>query len=288
MAGISQPIPRGTFLLGALAAGIGPLAGAITAPNRASAAVRPASIRSAASLGPLINIPQTWNNCGPATIAEVLAYWGIARTQDEVRAVLRVDGGVAGMTPYGAPSYARSVGLRTLVGVGGNQTLIKALVAAGIPVIVHQVVSLADPVGHWRPIEGFDDRQGVFTASDPYLGPNHLISYGDFASMWAQRGYAFLVLYPASRQGVVSAAVAASHWNQATAFAADLALLRTNQLDASPAGTPASESVGYRYLGMAWDAAHMGQAATARSYLRLATNAGVNQTEAQWVGAAIG
>src|SRR5260370_40734474 len=57
---------------------------------RGLAAVTPS--RPTGSLGPLINIPQTWNNCGPASVAEVLAYWGISRTQGEVQAVLRADG----------------------------------------------------------------------------------------------------------------------------------------------------------------------------------------------------
>ena len=280
-------VPRRTFLLGALACGIAPLA----APGAAdpARAARERLIRPArASLGPLINIPQTWNNCGPAAIAEVLAYWGISRTQETVRAVLRVDGTSAGMTPYGVPTYARSVGLRTLMGVGGSLELVKGLVAGGFPAIVHQVVSLADQVGHWRPIEAFDDRQGIFVASDTYLGPNHQISYRDFAQMWAERGNAFAVLYPASHHGALSAILAAAGWKKATAYRQDLALLRTNQLDASPAGTPASARDGYRYLGMAWDAAQLGDRSAARSYLRSASQAGANPIEVGWVASAIG
>jgi hypothetical protein len=239
--------------------------------------------RSAASLGPLINIPQTWNNCGPAAIAEVLAYWGIARTQAAVQSVLRVDGYSTGMTPYGVPAYARSVGLRTSMGVGGAEKLVKAMVANGFPIIVHQVVSLSDPVGHWRPVEAFDDRQGVFATSDPYLGADYRIGYGDFAAMWAQRGYAFMILYPASRQGVLNHILAASGWNKTAAFTRDLALLRAYQLDASPVDSPQSARSGYRYLGMAWDAAHLGQRAATNTYLDLATRAGANPIEVRWI-----
>jgi hypothetical protein len=271
-----------------LAGSVAPLAGLVSAPGSARAAGATASARAAASIGPLINIPQTWNNCGPATIAEVLAYWGISRTQGEVQAVLRVDGPVAGMTPYGVPSYARGLGLRTLSGAGGTPRLVKGLIAAGFPVIVHQVVSLADVVGHWRPIEAYDDGQGLFVASDPYLGPNHTISYADFAQMWALRGNTFIVLYPPSRQAALSAVVAASGWNKAAAYAHDMALLKAYQLDASPAGTPARASAGYRYLGLAWDAAQAGQTAVARGYLWSATHVGANPIEVRWVGAAIG
>jgi predicted double-glycine peptidase len=280
-------VSRSAFLLGSLATGLTPLAGVLAAPHRVSATSISAAVRSAASLGPLINIPQTWNNCGPAAIAEVLAYWGISRTQGEVQAVLRVDGPSAGMTPYGIPAYAQSVGLRALVGVGGSELLVKGLVANAFPVIVHQVVSLADPIGHWRPIEAYDDGQGIFVSSDPYLGPNHVISYADFAQMWAWRGYTFVVLYPAGRQGTLSRALATARWNKVAAYTQDLALLRTRQLDASPAGTPASASEGYRYLGMAWDAAHLGQATAARVYLQLATSAGADPLQVRWVTEAI-
>jgi len=272
-------IRRGTFLLGALAAGIMPLAGV----REALAASTVVPTRSAASLGPLIYIPQTWNNCGPAAIAEVLAYWGIARTQAEVQSVVRVDGYSTGMTPYGVPSYARSVGLRSSMGVGGSEGLIKSLVANGFPVIVHQVVSLSDPVGHWRPVQAFDDHQGVFVTSDPYLGAEYRIGYSDFATMWAQRGYVFMILYPASRQAVLTKILAASGWNKTAAYTRDLVLVRAYQLDVSPVASPQSAQAAYRYLGMAWDEAHLGQHAAANTSLNLATRAGANQIEVGWI-----
>ena len=279
----SLSMHRRHFLFAALAVGMLPLTGILVDPADARG-TRAAS----ASLGPLRNIPQTWNNCGPASIAEVLAYWGISRTQEEVRSVLRVDGPSAGMTPYGVPSYARGLGLQALVGVGGTESLVKDLVAAGFPVLVHQVVSLADLVGHWRPVEAYDDRQGIFVASDPYLGPDHAITYTDFAQMWAYRGNAFIVLYPRSRQAALSAALAGAGWHRAAAYAHDLALLRAYQLDVSPAGTPQSAAAGFHYLGLAWDAAQLGQRGAARAYLQSAMRAGANPIQANWVGAAIG
>jgi hypothetical protein len=243
--------------------------------------------RRAASLGPLINIPQTYNNCGPAAIAEVLAYWGISRTQGQAQAVLRVDGPVVGMTSYGVPSYARSLGLRTLMGVGGSETLVKKLVENRFPVIAHQVVSLADYTGHWRPVEAYDDAQGVFATSDPYLGPNYRLSYGTFAQLWAQRDYAFIVLYPASRQAALTATLSAAGWNKTAAYRQDLALLQAGRLDASPASAPAGASSAYRLLAQAWDEAQLGRAAAVRAYLRQATQAGANPIEVRWIAAEI-
>src|SRR5205823_12095518 len=88
--------------------------------------------RASGALGPLMNIAQTWNNCGPASLAEVLAYWGISWTQSQVHAVLRVDGATRGMAPYGVQGDARSVGLRALVRVGGTAAAGQAMYSDGL------------------------------------------------------------------------------------------------------------------------------------------------------------
>jgi hypothetical protein len=279
---------RQRFLLGALAAGLAPLTTMRDLPVGTHAASTGSAGKAAASLGPLINIPQTYNNCGPAAIAEVLAYWGITRTQAQTQAALRVDGPVVGMTPYGVPGYAGSLGLRALMGVGGTDGLLKTLIAQRFPVIVHDVVSLDDSTGHWRPVEAYDDAQGVFVTSDPLLGAGYQIAYGTFDRLWAERGYAFIVLYPAARQATLSAAVTAAGWNRAVAFRHNLALLATSQLDASPASAPAGSAGAYRALAMAWDEAQLGNRPAARAYLQHAVRAGANPVEVRWITQAIG
>jgi hypothetical protein len=277
---MNTSMSRRTLLLGMIG---GALTGSAWA-REAHAASAPAP---AASLGPLIEIPQTYNNCGPATIAEVLAYWGISRTQSQVQSVLRVDGPIVGMTPYGVPAYARSLGLRALMGVGGTARLIKYFVQNRLPLIAHQVVSLGDSTGHWRPVEAYDDAQGVFTTSDTYLGAGYRLTYDTFARLWAERDNAFMVLYTASRQAAVSASLSASGWQKAEAYQRDLALLKAYQLEPKPASAPAGTDSAYRNLAMAWDEAQLGHASEARAYLRQASLAGANPTEVRWVGAEI-
>lgn len=279
MARTLPAIDRRVFLGGALSA--------LAAPYALQAGPAGAAARSAASLGPLINIPQTYNNCGPAAIAEVLAYWGINRTQAEVRAVLRVDGPLTGMTVYGVPSYARAAGLRALVGMGGTEQLVKLMVAAGFPIVVHQVVSLSDSTGHWRPMQSYDDRQGSFVTSDPYLGPGYTIGYDAFAQMWAQRGYGFFVLYPARRQAALTAVLRAAGWNKTAAYTMDLARVRSYQWDVTPTSAPAGSGAAYHYLALAWDSAQLGRSGEARAYLRQATQAGANPSEVHWINAEI-
>ncbi len=274
-------------MLGGLSSAIGSVSAARAAvSSRAvSAAVVPA--RAQGAVGPLINIPQTWNNCGPASIAEVLAYWGIDRTQDQVRVALRVNGIGRGMSPYGVPGYARSVGVRALVGVGGSETLIKDLISNGFPVIVSQLVSLADPIGHYRPVEAYDDRQSIFTSSDPYLGPGHEITYADFKTMWSRSGNGFIVLYPAARQARLGAVLGAAKWNKIAAYRHDLAQLKAGRRHSVGVGMPASLAKGYHYLGMAWDEAQLGLKKAAVAHLRMAVSGGANPIEVNWIRAAL-
>jgi hypothetical protein len=114
------------------------------------------------------------------------------------------------------------------------------------------------------------------------------MSYAEFAQIWAQRGYGFMVLYPASRQAALNAAVAAAGWNRTAAYTQDLARLRSYQEDALPAGAPASASSAYRYLGLAWDKAQLGRSSAGRAYLQQATRAGANPVEVRWISAELG
>src|SRR5919201_1476629 len=291
MATRTRRVALGLCVMATLLAARAPLAHAqgTTARAGASGTVAPSHARGA--LGPLMNIAQTWNNCGPASLAEVLAYWGISRTQGQIQAVLRVDGPARGMAPYGVPAYARSLGLRVLVGVGGTQALVKALISNGFPVIVSQQVSVSYRIGHYRPIEAYDDRQGVFVASDPYLGADYRITYADFARIWASSDRGFMVLYPPARQALLSAVLATVGWDRRRAYQHDLALAQARLRH--PRQIPATASVvmmgrsahfrSYGYLRLAWDELQLGRGALARRALAQGAKQGANPIVVGWI-----
>src|SRR5690348_6856186 len=89
----------------------------IASPAQTALAVDPVAVGPAiagqpvlaATVGPMIFISQTLNNCGPASVAEVLDFWGIHKSQGEVQAVLRADGNPGGMAPFGMPAYLRAL-----------------------------------------------------------------------------------------------------------------------------------------------------------------------------------
>ena len=168
-------------------------------------------------LGQLPFISQTVNNCGPASIAEVLAFWGVNRGQADVQSVLRGDGNPDGMTPAGVPAYVASLGMDVVLGTGGTAAAVKQLLLAGFPVIVNQTVSDSDLEFHYRPVEGFDDDRGVFLASDPLIGPQYAISYVEFDQDWGYTGHRFMVVYPPDQVDRVNTALAAANWDPAFA-----------------------------------------------------------------------
>jgi hypothetical protein len=279
-------LSRKECLTRGLAAGLGGLAalatvGALPADAGASA-LAPAS----AAVGGVPAFWQTWNNCGPASVAAVLSYWGIERTQGAVAAVLRVDGSEHGMGPYGVPSYARSLGMQALVGVAGNTALLKALLATGFPVIVTQWVSMSDHTSHYRPLTAYDDNKAIFLASDPLLGPDHAIGYADFAPMWAEDDNRFLVLYPPSRRAVLAAVVAASGWTMARAYRYDLAWVQarlSSSASAVASWAPPVAVPGAPFLRLAWDEMQLGQATAARQALQHAAAEGAAPITVRWI-----
>jgi predicted double-glycine peptidase len=179
--------------------------------------VGPAPPATKALLGPLSFISQTLNNCGPASIAEVLAFWGVNRSQADVQSVLRGDGNPYGMTPAGVPAYVASLGMDAVLGTAGTDDVIKNLLRSGFPVIVNQTVSDSDLEFHYRPVQGFDDSRGVFVASDPLMGPQYTMSYAEFDQDWGYTGHRFMVIYPPDKVDKVNAALAAGKWDAAYA-----------------------------------------------------------------------
>lgn len=262
---------------------------ATSAANKHSMKATAASIlaaKTAVSLGPLETIVQTLNNCGPASIAAVLAYWHIQRSEAQVAAVLRADNSYWGMSPVGLPAYARSVGMRSLVGYGGTEKLVKLLLANGFPVIASQYVSSIDPIRHYRPIEAYNDRLGIFVSADPYLGAGHTISYSEFNAIWAESDYRFQVLYPPSLQARLNAVLRAADWHAARTYAQALQW-EEQQMKTSAFQTPGSWIWYNGYTDVAFDEAQLGRFKKANSALVLAGQQGINPVLIGWVRHAI-
>jgi hypothetical protein len=259
--------------------------GRTTGARTSRSAVAVKSVLSA-SVGPLETVIETLNNCGPASVSSVLAYWHIDRTQAQVQAILRADDGYWGMSPVGLPAYARSLGMRALVGYGGTEKLVKLLIANGFPVIASQYVSGSDPIRHYRPIEAYSDRTQTFTSADPLLGAGHVISYAEFNAIWAESDGRFQVIYPASLQGRLNAVLRAAGWNKQASFRGAIrweqAQMQTGSFNV------AGSWIWYNgYADVAFDEAQIGGYARAERALAAARRQGVSPVLISWVAGEI-
>ena len=71
-------------------------------------------------------------------------------------------------------------------GVAGTSALLRALVAAGFPVIVETwfVTEEEGGMGHYRLINGYDEAKREFRALDSFHGPNIDMPYAELSTLW--------------------------------------------------------------------------------------------------------
>jgi tetratricopeptide (TPR) repeat protein len=158
-------------------------------------------------LEPMTHTWQTWNNCGPATVAMCLSYLGRTETQAEVAAVLRPDPEDKNISPQEMAAYVRNLGLGATARINGRTAVLKGLLSNGIPVIVEQWhVPEGDPgMGHYRLVRGYSEADGVFIAHDSLTGPDEQLTYAAFDEGWRVFDRAYVIVYPLEKQRVVEA-----------------------------------------------------------------------------------
>ena len=149
---------------------------------------------------------QTWNNCGPATLAMHLSYFGSALSQADVAAVLRPNKEDKNVSPEELAAFARSQGLRALVRVDGDAARLRLLLSNGVPVLTETWLEPepGDGMGHYRLLTGYDDARQEWIAFDSYVSagvdPNQpyrgiRLPYDDVAWLWAVFNRTYVLVY---------------------------------------------------------------------------------------------
>jgi hypothetical protein len=149
---------------------------------------------------------QQFNNCGPATLAMGLSYWGWQGDQRDTRSYLRpnfarVDD--KNVNPWEMVEFIHTqTNLKGLARVGGNLDLIKRLIAAGFPVLVEAGIQPhpRDWMGHYLLLSGYDDERGRFTTQDSLVGPNLPLGYDELSAEWRSFNHTYIVAYPPERE----------------------------------------------------------------------------------------
>jgi ABC-type bacteriocin/lantibiotic exporter with double-glycine peptidase domain len=150
-------------------------------------------------LEPMNYQAQTWNNCGPASIAIVLGYYDHWITQRRVNEQVP-----PGPSPCDIADYVTQYDLmarpyESPPSVGP----IRLLLANGIPVIANQLLESGSDIGHYRVVKGYDDASREFITDDPLQrkGPEFQLAY-DVCARLSNHG-AFVPIYPPEKDSLV-------------------------------------------------------------------------------------
>lgn len=173
----------------------------------------PKPIPASHKLEGLQAIQQTFNNCGPANLTQVLNFYGNEITQAQVAEYLKPNPEDRNVSPWQIADYVneQTPGFNAIARSGGNIEMIKRFVAAGYPVVIEKGYELPESGwwGHYLTIFGYDDSLEEFYTQDSYLGPfdgsGSRISYDDIEEFWQQFNYTFYVVYEPPQADEVAA-----------------------------------------------------------------------------------
>ncbi len=139
------------------------------------------------------------NNCGPASFATMISYWGIALTLEEARSFLKPNPSDPNVRPDEMVRLAESLGYRMIVRENGNFERLKQFILAGYPVMIE---SGYDPepqtigwTSHFLTLVGYSEQDGGFIAMDTYRRPNWFYPYNELDYYWRQFNRRYLVAY---------------------------------------------------------------------------------------------
>jgi hypothetical protein len=187
-----------------------PTAGPTASPTPSpTATIVPTPLPAHVALSGTRHEYQKYNNCGPATLAMALSFWGWDGDQRPIAAYTKPNPRDKNVMPYELVDFVQSqTDLRAVTRVGGSLDRLKAFIAAGFPVMVEK--GFEGPgfdgwMGHYELLTGYDDARERFTAQDSYIGSDLPIPYAELESYWRAFNYTYLVPYPAEREAEVMA-----------------------------------------------------------------------------------
>jgi len=178
---------------------------------------------------------QSWNNCGPATLSMALSFWGWQGDQRPIANFTKPNPRDKNVMPYELADFvSQETGMSVIARVGGNQDLLKRLIAAGFPVMVEK--GLEGPgfdgwMGHYQLLAGYDEALGRYNAYDSYEGDfsdgdSLPVSYEVIDEYWRHFNYQYLVIYPNEREAEVLGIIGSdvneeTNWRSAAQMASD-------------------------------------------------------------------
>ena len=173
----------------------------------------PEPLPTAVTLADMGVVKQTFNNCGPANLTQVLNWYGSDITQETVADYLKPNSEDRNVSPWQIADYVndQTLGYNAIARSGGSLEMVKRFIAAGYPVVIEKGYELPDSGwwGHYLTVYGYDDEKRELYSQDSYLGPfdgsGRTDDYDEVEKYWQQFNYTFYVVYQAHQQEEVAA-----------------------------------------------------------------------------------
>jgi len=136
------------------------------------------------------------DQCGPATLASILTYWGILTEPGVLKKEVYLPQ-LRGTLPIDMFLAAQAFGMK-VESYNGNLENMKSELESGHPLLAFLNLRYKFfPQGHYVVITGYDDRrQGVYIHSG--LEANKFVSYERFLRDWKKTGHWTLLVLPKS------------------------------------------------------------------------------------------
>ena len=198
---------------------------------------------------------QFMNNCGPATLSINLSHYDWGKDQIYAGGILKPNFEDVNVSPYELVNFVHAeTELKALWRYGGTLDTLRALVSAGIPVIIeksYEPFSLRSEgwMGHYNLVVGYDDKNASLTVQDSYMlrhtpwgeevPPEQYdtfvgfaFSYADLEEAWRSFNNVFVVVYPPDKEDAVMQALGPlADEKSACQVALDRATQETESLD---------------------------------------------------------
>lgn len=170
---------------------------------------------SAARIAPVYHQFQTWNNCGPATLAMSLSYFGVGLNQYDTAEVLKPNIEDRNVTIEELAAYVNNEtegAVQAISRTNGDLNTLRGLLSHSAPVIIE--VGIDPPgeyawngwYGHYLLVVAYDDAKGQIWVYDSWFGTSEvpgenattdgrIMSYETLDHYWQQFNRNYLVLY---------------------------------------------------------------------------------------------
>lgn len=176
----------------------------------------------------LENVPhkfQTWNNCGPATMAMALSYFGDNYTQEETAVFMKPNAEDRNVTPEEMAAFVNEeTPLQAISRANGDLDTVRHLLAADVPVVLH--VGIDPPgefswlgwYGHYLLAVAYDDELEQFWVYDSWFGTSEeplqnaspegrVLPYAEFEERWVQFNDNYIAVYRSEQAETVAAII---------------------------------------------------------------------------------